>query len=159
MPAAIPILIGVTAAGVGLSAFGQVKAGNAAKKIGDYNAKVYEQQAQDAISRGTEDEQKFRQGVKMLIGSQKAGFAGQGVDVNSGSALDVQADAAFLGELDALTIRTNAAREANGYRAQAENARMGGSAQQTASRFGAASTVLGGASSLLAAKYGWGRAA
>lgn len=159
MPVAIPILIGVTAAGAGLSAYGQIKSGNAAKKIGEYNASVYEQQATDALSRGAEDEQKFRQGVKMLIGSQKAGFAGQGIDVTQGSAFDVQADAAFLGELDALTIRTNAQREAAGYRAQAKISRMTGQQAQTASRFGAASTVLGGGASILQAKYGWGRAA
>lgn len=162
MPAAIPIMIGLTAGGIALNAYGQKKAGDAAKDIGDYNAQVYDQLSADALDRGRVDEQKFRQGVKGLIGSQKAGFAGQGVDVNSGSALDVQADAAYLGELDALTIHTNAQREAAGYRAQATSARMGGQQAQMAGNFNAAATVLGGAGQLggqLAARYGWGRAA
>jgi hypothetical protein len=154
MPAAI--ILGI---GVGVSAYGQYKAGQQSKKIGDYNASVYEQMAEDAIVRGKDDEQRFRQGVKTLIGSQKAGFAGQNIDVNSGSAVDTQADAAFLGELDALTIRTTAQREAKGYKAQAQSARMGGSLDATKGNFGAASTVLSGASTLLQARYGWGRAA
>lgn len=150
------ILLGLAAAGTATSAVGQVKAGNAAKATGDYNAAVAETQAKDAISRGRYDEQRFRQGVKVLIGSQRAGFAGQGVDVGVGSAVDVQADAAYLGELDALEIRNNAAREAWGYKVEAENYRRGGAQQQTASRFGAAGTVLGSGASLLQQRYGFG---
>jgi hypothetical protein len=158
MPAAIPIFIGLAAGGTALSAIGQIRSGNQAKALGEFNARVAETQAADALTRGAEDEQKFRAGVKGLIGSQRAGFSGQNVDVGTGSPVDVQADAAFLGELDALTIRTNAAREAWGFRQQAENARLGGQQAQTASRWGAASTIVGGAGSLLQAKYGWGRA-
>jgi hypothetical protein len=156
MPAAVPIMIGLAAGGTAISAIGQIKGGNAAKSQGDFNAAVAEQQAQDALARGTQDEERFRQGVRTLIGSQRASFAGQGVDVGTGSAADVQADAAYLGELDANTIRQNAARTAAGFKVQAENYRMGGSNAQTAGYFGAASTVLGTAGSLLAAKYGWG---
>lgn len=149
MPVAIPLIIGLTAYQV----YSQVKAGKQAKSIGDYNAQVYENQAVDAIDRGKDNEQRFRLGVKALIGSQKAGFAGQGVDVNSGSALDVQADAAFLGELDALTIRTNAARDAQGFRDQAQNSRMGGTAARNQAYGQAAGTVLSSAS-LLSNRYG-----
>lgn len=151
------LFIGIAAVGTAASVVGQVKSGNAAKRIGDYNAAVADAQAADALVRGQQDEEKFRQGVKTLIGSQRAGFAGQGVDVGVGSAVDVQADAAFLGELDALTIRTNAAREAWGYTVQAQDARLGGQQAQSASRYGAASTVLSGTTSLLATRYGWGK--
>lgn len=159
MAALSTTLLAIGLTGVGISAVGQWRAGNQARELGEYNAAAAEKQAEDALLRGREDEQRFRQGVKMLIGSQKAGFAGQGVDVSSGSALDVQADAAFLGELDALTIETNAQREAWGYRVQAENYRRGGQMQQQASRFNAAGTVLGNGTSLIAARYGWGRQA
>lgn len=91
--------------------------------LADYNAAVAKLQAQDAIARGREEESQYRQQVAGMIGSQRAGFAGANIDVSSGSALDVQADAAFLGELDALTIRNNAAREAWGYEVEAEDQR------------------------------------
>lgn len=152
------ILLGLVAAKTATDVVGQVKAGNAAKSTGDYNAAAAEIQANDAIARGRYDESRFRQGVKTLIGSQRAGFAGQGVDVGVGSAVDVQADAAYLGELDAQQIRTNAQRESWGYKVEAENYRRGGQAAKTASRFAAAGTVLGTGTSLLAARYGWGRA-
>lgn len=156
MPAAIPIFIGLAAGGTVLDVVGGIRAGNAAKSLGDYNALTAETQARDALARGAEDEQKFRAGLRGLIGSQRAGFSGQGVDVGTGSAVDVQADAAFLGELDALTIRTNAAREAWGYRREADNYRRGGQQAQSASRWGAASTIVGGAASLVQMRYGWG---
>lgn len=158
MPALFPIMVGAVVGGTVLQTIGQIKSGNAAQELGDYNANVAEQQAVDAVKRGAEDEQKFRLGVKGLIGKQRAGFAGQNVDVGTGSAVDVQADAAYLGELDARTIRVNAAREAYGFKVQAENYRRGGDAAKTASMFGAASTILGGAAtttSMLGKKYGF----
>lgn len=160
MPAVIPIVIGVAA--YAMQAWGQKKAGDAAKNVGDLNAGIAETQAQDALARGKDDEERFRMGVKQLIGSQRAGFSGQNVAVDSGSAVDVQADSAFLGELDALMIRENAAREAHGFQQQAQVYRKGGQAAQTASRFAAAGTILGGAANtgtLLANRYGWGSGA
>jgi hypothetical protein len=169
----LPLFIGLLAGGTGLDVFGKVKSGNAAKKaaneagaLEDYNAQVAEGQAQDATLRGELDAQRQQQATRGVIGSQRAGFAGAGVDVGVGSAVDVQADAAFLGELDVQTIRENARREALGFRQEKERAtrrgryaRASGQAAQTASRFEAAGSVLGGAAqgtSLLAQRYGWG---
>jgi hypothetical protein len=45
-------------------------------------------------------------------------MAANGVDLNSGSALRIQGDTAKLGDVDALTIRNNAARAAYGYQLQ-----------------------------------------
>jgi hypothetical protein len=101
-------------AGMGFSAAGQVRAGNAAGELADYNAAVLDQRAIDARARGQEDESRFRSRIRQLIGSQRAGYAGQNVDVGTGSAADVQADTAYLGELDALQLRANAVREAWG---------------------------------------------
>jgi hypothetical protein len=152
-------MVGFMVGGAILKGVGDVKAGNAAKSIGDYNANVADEQATDAIARGTFEQQKFALGVKSTIGSQRAGFAGQNVDVGTGSPVDVTADAAYLGKLDEQTIAINAQREALGYKVQAQNARMGGQQAQTAGYFGAASTVLGTGASLLGAKYGWGKTA
>ena len=85
----------------------------------DQNAGFAEQQAADAIARGDTEAQRHMAAIRGLIGSQRAGFGAQGIDINSGSALDVQANDAAMGALDELTIRNNAAREAWGYRVQA----------------------------------------
>jgi hypothetical protein len=174
------IVVGLVGAGV--SAAGQVKAGNANKRAGaaaqdaaesqaelsEANAKLAEQQAEDATARGAVAENQFRTQVRGMIGSQRAGFAASGVDVAFGSALDVPADAARLGELDALTIRSNAAREAWGYkvtawndvqtaaiqRKEGANAKAAGNAAATGNYWGAGTSLLSGTSSLLMAKYG-----
>ena len=85
------------------------------------NATIANQNATTALQAGQAAEAAQRMKTAGLIGSQRAGLAANGVQLNSGSALDVQSDAASLGELDALTIRSNAARTAAGYEAQAGN--------------------------------------
>jgi len=178
------LALALAAGGTAIQTVGTIKAGNAAKRaglaqqraaedqgdLGDYNAAVADLKAEDAIARGVEEEQRFRTKVRGAIGSQRAGFAASNIDVNFGSAVDVQADAAMLGELDALTIRSNAAREAWGFKVEGENFRRGGQiarmegasfaaagrAGQTASRWQAGASLVGTAGSLLEAKYGFG---
>lgn len=180
--AAIGLMLG--AGGMGISAIGQYKSGQAQKAAGkaaadvsesqaqvaDYNAHVADLQSQDAIERGGDAENRFRMQIRGAIGAQRAGIAAGNIDVGFGSAVDVQADAASLGELDALQLRTNAAREAWGYQVQAfdyrqqamidrkagKNQILAGESAATASRYAIASTLVGGTSSLLEAKYGFG---
>ncbi len=168
-----------------VSAFSAYKQGKATKQAGklaneaaqeeakviDYNAAIADQQAADAMTRGQEREQRARQATRGIIGSQRAGFAASGVDVSSGSAADVQADAAFLGELDALTEETNAAREAWGFKVQAQDLRnranvtrktgvnqeKAANAAGNAAYIGGAANVIGGTANLLQARYGFGR--
>ncbi len=89
----------------------------------EQNATVAEQQAADAIARGAEEEAYHRAGVRKLIGAQRAAIGASGVDIGSGSALDVQLESARLGAIDEITIRNNAAREAWGYKVEAVNYR------------------------------------
>lgn len=148
--------LAVVGLGAGVSAYGKIRAGNETKKLFDRNAGYAELQAEDALARGKVEEKKARRQTEQVIGSQRAGLAGQGVDVNTGSALETQADAAYLGELDALTIRNNAAKEAWGYRVQATDLRERGKIAKREGEFGAFNTILGSAGSLLLAKYGGG---
>jgi hypothetical protein len=199
MPAVPFIMVGIAA----YSAYATIKAGqsqkkaalaqgNAAVQIGaanqeasesearlsDYNARVAEMQAIDAELRGEWEAERLRNEVNQVIGRQRAGFAAGNIDVGFGSAVDVQADAAMLGELDILTIRSNAAREAWGYRVQGadlaqraaiqrlegknaykagqlglESAKAAGSAAMTAAYLSAGGTLLNVGSSYLQARY------
>jgi hypothetical protein len=153
----LPLLaigIGAMIGGTALDVFGKVKAGKQAKKIGEFNAKVAEAQADDAEERGRFEEDRFRTQLKVLKGKNRAGYAGQSVKVDTGSAVDVAADIDFLGEIDAQTIRANAAREAWGHRVQAQNSLMGASQAATQAYFGAGASILGGAGSLALTAYG-----
>jgi hypothetical protein len=138
------------------SAYSKIKAGREQQKMFERNAEFAEWQAVDALDRGKVNEKRQRQTTEGVIGSQRTSFAAQNVDVNKGSSLDVQADAAYLGELDALTIRNNAAKEAYGYRVGAEDLMLRGKYARREGEMGAINTILGGGSSLLLAKYGGG---
>jgi hypothetical protein len=138
---AIVASVGATAA----QAYGQYQAGEYQKKVADQNARIAEDEAALALQRGA-----IAKGVERMKGAQEIGAARaaqgtSGIDMTSGSALDVISDAAMLNELDAQTIGNNAAREAWGYQVEATNARAAGRLAQTQARFAAASTLIGGA--------------
>lgn len=142
-----------------LGAAGQIQQGQAANASAKYNAQVQEmnanladRRARDAIERGAAEEQRKRQEVARIKGAQIAGMAANGVDITFGSPLDTIVDTATLGELDALTIRSNTYREAYDYKVDAVNKRAGanltrmeGKNAKTGSYLAAAGTVLTGA--------------
>lgn len=135
---------------------GGIIAGRGAKKAGQmeqarqhYNSQIALLQAEDAEQRGAQAVSEQRMQTRQLIGTQRAGYSGQNVDVNVGSAVDVQADAAMLGELDAQKIAANAEREAWGYRVEAVDrymagniARQGGNSAGNAAYFNAAGSFM-----------------
>lgn len=141
-----------------LAGAGAVQQGMAAQSAGQYNqniaemnATLSERRAKDALERGALAEQRKRQEVARITGAQTAAMAANGVDLSFGSPLDTLIDTATMGELDALTIRTNANREAYDFRVDAVNKRasgnlerMKGDAAATGGYLNAAGTILGG---------------
>lgn len=75
-------------------------------------------QAADATRRGTIEEMRYRRQIAQLLGRQKAEIGARNVEVR-GSALDLLEDTAQIGEEDVTTIRNDAARQAWGYRVNA----------------------------------------
>ena len=121
-------------------------------QVAEMNANLAERRSRDAIERGAQEEQRKRQEVAQIKGKQIAAMAANGVDLTFGSPLDTIVDTAVLGELDALTIRTNAYREAYEHRVDAVNKRADASMSRAAAKnaatagyIGAAGTVLTGA--------------
>lgn len=185
MAAFSALAVGLALAGTAVDVYGKIKAGKAEKRAGEaeqraaesqaglseYNAAVADLQAKDAEERGQIEANHFRQRTRALIGEQRTGFAAGNIDVGFGSAVDVQADAAFLGELDALTVRTNAAREAWGFRVEATdqrnradvqrkegaNAAAAGRERQKAMNWNAAGSAFSAGASLLESRYGFGK--
>ena len=151
--------IALTLASTVIGAAGQIQQGKAQAAASNYNAKVAEmnatladRRARDALERGKIEEQQKRQEISQLKGRQKAAMAANGVDLTFGSPLDTIVDTAVLGELDALTVRRNAAREAYDHEVQGVNNRsdatlnrMNAKAAKTGGYLAAAGTVLGGA--------------
>jgi len=108
------------------------------------NAKLANMQAEDSLRRGEEQAYQIRKQSKSLIGSQRASYAAQGIDVSSGSALDVQGDTAALAELDALTIKNNAFKEAMGYKIQASQLKSNAKAVKSFGQMQSNLSLLGG---------------
>lgn len=136
--------LGAGAIGAGVSAYAQFAAASYNKKIADFNKKVAQLQAKDAHKRGREASARHRLGVGALMGAQRASLAAQGQDLNDGTALALQLDTAKFGELDALTIRNNASREAWGYQVQATNYGAQGQLAMSQGLYGASATALNG---------------
>lgn len=143
--AAIPIAISLAGGVMGAQNAKQQGAYQAA--IGAQNAGYKEMAAQDAEKRGAVQADQYRRQVGQMIGSQRAGFAGNGIDVNSGTAAEIQDDTAAFGEFDALTIANNAAREAWGYRVGAQNDLLNGKVALSNAKSAATGSILGGVGS------------
>lgn len=111
------------------------------------NSIIAERAAKDALERGSIAEDNARKRTGLIIGSQRAALAGQGSALDEGSPLDIQGDTAVAGEMDALTIRSNAEREAYNYRAQGANFRAQEQlASSQAGWLGTGASLLAGAS-------------
>ena len=124
-------------------------------EIDENNRKVALWKAADAKARGAKDEAAHRVKVAALKGRQRSALAASGVELGSGSALDILGDTAALGELDALTIRSNAEREsyeqnvvASNLKANAGMKRMGADNAIIAGKIGAQTSLLSGAGSV-----------
>lgn len=112
------------------SAFSQAQA---ARDAAEYNAAVARnneilanaEKAAEA-ERGVEQELDQRRATRQLKGQQIAGMAAAGLDLSEGSAADILAGTDWMGEVDALRIRDQSARnqwaigeKARGYAAEA----------------------------------------
>lgn len=120
--------LGTSLLGGGLSAYGAMEAGEARARAGRFNREVALINSQAAehnaeLAAGAAEAQAGIQSQKnrAQIGAIIANQGASGVDIDSGSSLDVRSSAAELGELNALTVRSNAIKEAYGYQAQSKN--------------------------------------
>ena len=102
-----------------MQAYGQYEQGQMQAKVMEQNRIASELQAQDALERGAREEAKHRTQVRLFEGEQRAAMAAGGGELGAGSNVSLLEQTQQLGEMDALTIRSNAAREAWGYRTQA----------------------------------------
>ena len=144
-PAAVPIMMAVSTAFAAKSAIDQ---GRFQKGTARYNARVAENKAEEVRRVGTEAENVQRQKTAMLLSKQRAQIGAAGIDLGSGSALQLQEDTIALGEADALRIRSNAARQAAGLDVGADLTLAQGEFAETAGYNKAAGTILSGAASV-----------
>lgn len=90
-------------------------------KVARDNEKIANENAASERQTGIEEARLQRIRTLQAIGSQQTAMAANGVDVTSGTSLDIIEDTAAMGELDALNIRTNYEKRAQGYEQQGGN--------------------------------------
>lgn len=115
----------------------------------DFNEKMSEMQSDQALAQGESDAARYQGEVKKVVGKQRSSYAAQGVDVDSGTAAAVQDETSNLAQVDVMTIKSNAWREAWGHRVEGLNASLQGAFQMSAVRNqGTASLLSGGLGAL-----------
>jgi hypothetical protein len=139
MGAALPLL--ATAA---VGAYSANEAGKAQQKLANRNADLQEEQAADSLVRGEEEVLATKRRIRRTVGAQRAAFAGQGVDVGTGTARDLQEETRQLGDVDIATIRKNAWREMYYGKSQASNTRLSANYARRGAQNQAVGTLLGG---------------
>lgn len=113
------------------------------------NAELARQAQTDAIQRGQQQEGYARMKAGGEIAAARAQAGASGVDGTVGSPVDAMADLRMMSEMDALTLRNNAAREAWGYQVEEKKQeREAGMARQRADN-AFVSTILGGGGDML----------
>lgn len=130
------IALAFLAFGTGVSAIGQIQQGNAARRAGEFNAQVSQNNAVASRASAAEDARRFRRVARKQEGERIVG----------GASLDLLEDNAMEEELEALTILHGGEIQAIGFENTAKIQRAGGRAAQTAGFVGAAGTTLLGAS-------------
>lgn len=158
LPSAAAVVGGVSLASTALGGLGAIQSSRAASASAGYNAQVAANNAQIATQNanfaGAEGERNVEASqakTRAALASTLATQGASGVDVNSGSSVDVRASEAKLGMLNSLNIRSEAAKQAYGFQSQSANY-TGQSAldksQKVSDEIGgylnAGSTILGG---------------
>ena len=125
MAFAAPLALAAGIFGAGVSAVGAVEAGQATANAANYsaevarnNATIANQNADYSIAAGQRKAADTSMKNAANIGRIKGAQAASGIDVNSGSAEDVQVGNRETGQLDSETVLNNSELQAYGYRSQ-----------------------------------------
>lgn len=153
--------LGATVVGAGINAYGASKTADANAQASVYqsqvaanNKKIADLNAAYAITSGRS--QAFSNDLKtaQTVGAQKTAQAANGLDVNSGTNVNVRQSTEEIGRLDTLTLMNNAMKQAGGFTAQGLNFAaesqldlMKAKTSETTGDIGVATSLLGGASS------------
>lgn len=146
---------GVSALGAGKTAEANEAAYNYKAQVAANNAQIAEMNAREAVRSGATQGQNNDLKVRNQVGQQLVTQASNGLDVNSGSNVEVRQSAIDLGHLDTLTIINNAAKKAVGYKNQAgqftaegQLDKMAAANAETEGELNIAKSLIGGASSV-----------
>jgi len=143
-----------TIAATAYSVYSAQKMASFQKDMANRNARIAEMQAADAIQRGEAEADQYGQQVDQLISQQKAALAANGILIDQADTSGkVLLDTREVGERDMLQIRNNAARQAWGFRVNAQDSRLQGQVAMLEGRNKQISSLLSGADAVASKWY------
>lgn len=125
-------------AGFATQAVGSLIQGEGQAQASEYNATIARQNAEIARQQGAFAMEAQEREAKRAMGRSIAAYGASGVQVDSGSPLDVLADSARMAMLDRLMIQYNAEVKARGYENQSQLETTSAEYSRTSALFGAA---------------------
>lgn len=140
--------VALMAASTAFSAVGDLAKGQAESDNLMFQSQVAGYNADLSAAVGEAKSTQFGMKTAAQLGTIKAKQGASGVDVHSKSFTDVRESAREMGMLDALTIRSDAAREAYGYRTRQSMLVKGAEDAKSASYLDAFGSLLSGATSI-----------
>jgi len=154
--------IGSSIASAGLGAYSALESGDAKSKAFEYqagvaqiNASIARDNADKALYTGEQQAMRLGMGQRDRMGKITVAQAASGIDINSGSPAAVRNSQATVDRMDQEQVRENASRkayghlvEAEGHKRSGEMARSAGADAEWAGKIGAATSILGGVSSV-----------
>lgn len=109
------------------------------QSVQELNANYADLDALHAEQNGFSESARYATVADSTIGQQRANLAGAGVDVNYGTAADIQADSKITAMLNTLEIQRQGREKALGFKIQAINTRLGGAMTQLQGQLNASS--------------------
>lgn len=146
------LILGPLAIGMGLA-----EGGAEEKRLSEEEAALKAEdkmKASEARMLGGREAATHRMETSRLMAKQGVAYANAGVDRGVGTAAQVQANTAAMGEYDAQQIENNAARAAWGFETHSKNLRREYDAKRGANQRKAWGTVIGGAGQYVGAVAG-----
>lgn len=127
-----------------VSMAGTLAQGVAAKRAGDDQARIEENQAAQQMDQAGQEAERIRKAGKRTQGAARAALAASGIRVDEGTALTIDDEIGYESELDAQMTLLTGKRGARASQFSAAQARARGSNAMTSSVLGAVSTGLQG---------------
>lgn len=154
--------VGTTIQAIGTlaTAGAQYQSAQYGKAMAEQNAKLAEQQGLASLRQGRLEQEQIARRARKIQGQQRAMYGASGVDIGSGSPLEIQADTEYMAAQDKALVRYNAELkkwgfdvESANYKSQASQYGNMGKSALVGGLLGAGSTILNG-SGMLGSKFG-----
>ena len=112
------------------------------RDIAEMNAEFAELDAYDAKLQGETEKAQYQATIDKTLSEQQLAMTAAGVDVNYGSAAEIQQETRFIGELNKMEIEKRAEEQALGYTKEARKIRSNSFLEYGEARKKAASTMF-----------------